>query len=102
MDLAGRVGEVVLALELGADRLLQLRDAIGGRVFGLAIANRLDGGVLDIVRRVKVRLARAKTNHVMSGPFQLIGLGGDGDGGRWLYAVEGIGEVEGVGHEVFP
>ena len=102
MDLAGCVGQVVFALEFGADRFLQFRDAVGGRVLGLAIADRLDGGLLDIVRRVEIRLACAEANHVMTGPFQLIGLGGDGNGGGRLYAVQGIGEAEGVGHEVFP
>nr|GFD54108.1 hypothetical protein [Tanacetum cinerariifolium] len=46
-DLIGRVGEAVVARELGDDRRLQLGNAIDIGVFGLAVADRLDRGVLD-------------------------------------------------------
>ena len=51
-DLVGRVVEIVVALQLAHDRLAQLWDAGGGRVFGLALGHRLGGRVLDVLRLV--------------------------------------------------
>ena len=81
VDLARLVGQAILAREFRADGFLQFRHAIGRRVFCLAIADRLDGRVLDIVGRIEIRLACAQTNHVMAFTFQLIGFRCNGNGG---------------------
>ena len=47
--------------------LLQFPRAGGRRVLGLAGAHRFDGGVFNILRRVKVRLAGAEIDDVNSG-----------------------------------
>ena len=61
------VVEVIVALELVADRLAQLQRAGDGRVFRLA---RVDRGLcrrLDIVRRIEIRLAGAEADDIASG-----------------------------------
>jgi hypothetical protein len=52
-DLRRLVGEAVLAQKFGGDGLAQFRDAAAGRVFGEPGGERLGGGVLDVLRRVK-------------------------------------------------
>ncbi len=79
-DLLGGVVEVVLPLELGADRLAQRRGAGDRGILGLAA---IDGGLsrrLDVVGGVEVRLAGAEADDVAAGGLQLGGLLGDGDG----------------------
>ena len=74
--------EAVLALELRDDRRLQLGDAVDGGVLGLAVADRLDRGFLDVVGRVEIGLAGAEPDDVAARRFQLARLVGDGDGRR--------------------
>ena len=88
----------ILAGELGADRLFQFRDAVGGRVLGLAGADRLDGSILDIVWRIEIGFAGTKANHVMSGALELRRLGGDGDRGGWFDTRECVAEADICGH----
>src|SRR5581483_3395787 len=98
-DLVDTVVEVVLALELADDRRLQFRNAVDGGVLGLAVADRLDRGFLDVVRGVEIGLAGAEADHVAAGRFQLARLVGDGDRGRRLDAAERVGK-EGHGGSV--
>ena len=92
MDLRRLVAQGVVALELGADRLLQLRNAVDGGVLGLAPADRVDGGGLDIVRRVEIRLAGAEPDHVAPRGLQFTRLRRHRDGGGGLDPLEGVGE----------
>ncbi len=64
VDLRRRVGQAVLARELGDDGLLELGHAVDVGVFGLAALDGGDGGVLDVVGRVEVRLAGAQADDV--------------------------------------
>src|SRR4029453_1418929 len=91
-DLLRLVVEVVLALELGADRLLQRGGAVDVGVFGVAGHDRLDRGLLDVVRRVEIRLAGAQADDVSPGRLQLARLAGDGDGGRRFDAGQTLGD----------
>ena len=52
------------------------------RVFGVARRQRADGGVLDVLRRVEVRLAGAEADDVFAFGLEGIGLGGDREGRR--------------------
>ena len=64
-DLARLVVEPVLALELARDRGLEFGNAVDrGVLRGLAALDRLDRRLLDVVRRVEVRLAGAEPDHV--------------------------------------
>jgi len=54
-DLVARVVQAVVALELGPDGILQLGDAVGGRILGEPLLEGLDGGGLDVGRGVEVR-----------------------------------------------
>jgi hypothetical protein len=57
----------------------QFRDAAAGRVFGEPGGERLGGGVLDVLRRVEIRFARAEADHVFAGGFHGLGLGVNGE-----------------------
>ena len=57
-DLRDLVVELVLALELVDDRLLELRDTIDIGVLRLAFADRHDRRFLDVVGRVEIGFAR--------------------------------------------
>jgi hypothetical protein len=56
------------------NRLAQLDDAGRWRVAVLALAYRLDRGVLDILGRMEIGLADAKRDHVLALPDQGIDL----------------------------
>ncbi len=68
----GLVGEAVLALVLVGDGRAQFGDAGGGGVFGEAGGQRLGAGVLDVLRRVEVRLAGAEADDVQAVGLHLL------------------------------
>ena len=88
--LRGLVVEAVLALELAGDGLAQGHDAGNRRVLRLAAADRCDGGFLDVVGRVEIRLADGKTDHVPPLGFQIPRFLRDDDGCRRLDAGKGV------------
>jgi hypothetical protein len=59
--LRGLVIEAVLALELGANRFLELGDAVNCRIFRLALADRGNGGFLDVVGRIEIGLTGSES-----------------------------------------
>lgn len=61
--------EAVLALELGGDRLAQLGNAGNRGILRFAAVDRVDGGRLDIIRRIEIRLTRAEADDVTSFAF---------------------------------
>ncbi len=65
---------VVLTLELAADRLAQFWRAADVGVLRRAVADRVDRGFLDVVRRIEIRLTGAKTDNVFPGGLQLTGF----------------------------
>ena len=73
-DLVGGVVEPVFPLELGRDRLLQRRCPVHGGVFGIARVDGADRRLLDRVRGVEIRLARAEADDVAAGGLQLTRL----------------------------
>ncbi len=79
-DLAGRVGEAILALELVGDGLAKLRDAAGGCVLGEASVQGIDSGLLDVIGGVEVGFARAESDDIFAGGFHGLGFGVDGEG----------------------
>ena len=81
-DLGGLVVELVLALELARDRRL-------GR---LTTLDRRNGGLLDVVRRVEIRLAHPEPNHVAARRFERARHVRHRDGGRWLDALKRVRE----------
>ncbi len=82
-DLVGGVGEVVVDQELGGERLAQFRDAAGGRVFRPAVAQRLDGGLLDEIRGVHFRFAAGEGVNFLAFGEHGFGLRGDGQSEGW-------------------
>jgi hypothetical protein len=70
-DLVRLVGQAVLPLELGDDRLLQFGNAVDGGVLGLAGLDRVDRRQLDVGGRVEIRLARAEADNIAPRRFQL-------------------------------
>ena len=93
------VVQPVFTLELAADRLLKFRDAVRGRVLRLAFADRADGGFLDVLRRVEIRLAGAEADHIQTLALHLVGLGRHGNRGGRLHAGDGIGKLDIGGHD---
>ena len=63
------------------DGLLELGNAARRRVLGKVLIERRDSGLLDVLRRRKIRLSGAEVHHVHSARFELVGLG-DYGGGR--------------------
>ena len=61
----------------------QFRNAAAGRVFGKTGGERLGGGVLDVLRRVEIRFARAEADDVFAGGLHGLGLGVNGERQRW-------------------
>ena len=90
--LARLVLEAVLALELGDDGRLQLRNAVDVGVLGLALAQRLDGRLLDVVGRVEVGLAGGQRDDVAAFGLQLARLRRHSDGLGWRDAVHAVGK----------
>src|SRR5690606_41195042 len=71
-NLVQRVVYAVLDRELLSNSLLQLKGAVEWGVLGVASINSGFGGRLDMVRRVEVRLTRAKHDDGMAIPFHRI------------------------------
>ena len=67
------VGDAVVALELRDDRVLELGDAVDGRVAREALADGVDAGVRDVRGRVEIRLAGAQADDVLALGLQLRG-----------------------------
>src|SRR3546814_9498643 len=57
-DLIRLVFQRIVALHLGDDRLLQRRRAADRRVLGRAALDRVDRRILDVLRRIEIRLTR--------------------------------------------
>ena len=82
--LARLVVEVVVALELELDRILERRSSAHRRVLGLSRVERLDGGPLDVLRRVEVGLAGGQRDDVDSSELHFGGARVGGQrGGRF-------------------
>ena len=57
---------IILASAWGAYRLLQRRRAADRGVLGETLIDRLDGGILDVLRGVEIRFARAQPDDVLT------------------------------------
>ena len=84
------VVEPVLALELGADRRLELRDTVDRRILRLALTDGPDRGFLDVVGRVEIGFTGRKRDHVAAQGFQVARFLRGGNGCRRLNAVERV------------
>ena len=82
----------VVGLEVGRmavhDGVAQLRRSADRRVLREIILDGGDGGVFDVLRRGKMRLARAEIHDVNALLAQLVGFGDHCHGGRGLDAVD--------------
>ena len=74
-DLRRRIRQTILTLKFLGNGFAQFHHAATGRVFGEPILQSLRGGVLDMFRRVKVWLTRAKANHVQAVGLHLLSSG---------------------------
>ncbi len=86
----------VVAAEIGRvalnNRLAHLRNAAHDGVARKVRLNRGDGGVFNVARRGKVRLARAKIDKMRALRAQLGRLRGNSHGGGNFNAVDAVGE----------
>src|SRR5205807_9972470 len=91
-DLPGLVIEAVLALELAADRALQLDPPVEHRVARLAALDRGDPGLADVGRGIEIGLALRQRDDVAPGRLQFGGERGDRHRRGGLYASESVGK----------
>ena len=84
--------DVVLFRELLSDALTRGHVAERGHVLGLSVLDRFDRGVLDRLRRIKVRLTSRETEHINPRRFHRLGAIVERDGDRWLESRDAIGE----------
>ena len=75
------VGGLILGVGLD-DSLLEVANPSRGSVLGEVLGQRLDGGLLDILRRGEIGLPGAKTNDIDPVQLHLCRLGRHGHGGR--------------------
>ncbi len=68
-----------VALDLPQDGGLQLGSTCHGGVLGLSVVDRLDGGCLDVVRGIEVRLADRQVDDRDAFGFEFADTGGCGD-----------------------
>ena len=61
---SGDTFDLEALVQVGGDRLAQRRDAVRRRVAVMAVADRLDGGFLDVLGRLEVGLADAEVDDV--------------------------------------
>ena len=77
-------------MNLAADCLLELGQAVDRGVFGLAAPDRRDRRLLDVVGRVEIGLAGGQADDVAAFGFERHRLVGNGNGGRGLDAIERV------------
>ena len=100
-NLVALVGDLIVALELRDDGVLQLDDAVDVRVTREALADRLDAGFGDVRGRIEVRLAGAQADDVLALGFQFRGARGDCESGRGLDALNASASWMGTGEPFF-
>ena len=93
-DLLQRIVEIVVALELALDRLLQGLDAVLRRILGLAGQGRLVRRLDGVRRRREVGLARREADDLHALGAQLAHLAGHGGGGGYLDVAQALGDFE--------
>ena len=86
-NLVALVADLIVALELRDDRVLELDDAVDVRVTREAFADRLDTRVGNVRGRIEVRFAGAEPDDVFALGFQFRGARGDCESGRRLDAL---------------
>ena len=79
-DLVRGVFDVVVLEEFVGNGLAQLGDATDGGVLRAAGLERFDRGVLDVLRRVEIRLSGTEAGDVLTLGLHFFRLGGDGEG----------------------
>jgi hypothetical protein len=100
-NLVALVADVVVALELRDDRVLELDDAVDIRVTREALADRVDAGVGNVRGRVEIRLAGTQADDVLALGFQFRGTRGDCESGRRLDALNAARELDGNGEPLW-
>jgi hypothetical protein len=88
--LLGRVRKIIVALELVDNRLFQFGCAIDRSVLGLAIVDRLDRRLFDVIGSIKIRLTGAQANNIAPGGAQLPGQCRNSQRGGWFDGLNAI------------
>ena len=81
-DLVALVFEVVVSLEFGDDRILELFRACGRRILGVAVEDGVYGGFLDVHRRVEIGFSGPETDNVQPLRPEFLFFCGYGQRGR--------------------
>ena len=88
ITLVGRHLDLEALVQVGGDRLAQRRDAVRRRVAVMAVAQRLDRGLDDVIGRAEIGLADAEIDDVAALRGQRIGARQHGEGVFLADAVE--------------
>ena len=89
ITLVGRHLDLEALVQVGGDRLAQRRDAVRRRVAVMAVAQRLDRRLDDVLGRAEVGLADAEIDDVAALRGERIGARQHGEGVFLADAVEG-------------
>ena len=89
MTSSGDTVTLIALVQIGGDRLAQLRDAVRRRVAMMAVAQRLDCGLDDEIRRAEIRLADAEADDVAALRGKRVGARQHGEGIFLADPVEG-------------
>ena len=91
--------DAVAAVQVLRHRLAQRQDALRRRVAVVAVAQRLDGGLDDVLGRLEVGLADAEVDDVLALALQVGGAGQHLEGGLGAQALQVRHELQ---HGVSP
>ena len=94
--LVGRDLDVEAAVDVGGDRLAERLDAGRRRIAVMAVAERLDRRLDDVVGRAEIGLADAEIDDVAALRLQ---LGGAGEHGEGVLLADPVEAGDGVEHE---
>ena len=84
--------QAIVTLEFIAHRLFQLDDPVRRRILGFPCVDRGLGSGFDRVRRVEIRLSRAKRDDILARSFLLCRHCGDRDSRRRLDTGQVVGK----------
>ena len=92
-DLGRLIVHAAVLLQPLTHGLPQLHSARRGSILGVVVLDRLDAGLLDVVRGGEIGLAGAEANHVQAVGPHLLEQGIDGQSGGWLNGQCDLGQL---------
>ena len=92
-DLPGSVVKVILTLEFGNNGVFQAGSTADRGIFGEPLVNGGDRRILDVLRRVEIRLARAEPDDILAFCLESGRARGNGERRRGLDGLNALREI---------